>query len=282
MCIVKRNPNSNPPKNKPQPLKNQTDYRKLFHFPTAYTYIIVDSEFFSIFVRKPSGMTSHRLKEYIEHKNISYYAFENSVGAGRGAISKAVKEGKSLGSKLLERIFEIYPDLNPNWLLTGKSSMLNGTEDAATASNNTSTSINYATNGIPLFNLKTTDGLQPILAQRQKVKPEAFISIPNMPKCDGAVEVFGDTMYPLLKRGDIVLFKRLNHLTQELFWGELYLMSIENNHDEFITLRYVQQGLQPNTITLVSENKHYQDKEISLDKINGMALVKANIRINTP
>ena len=227
-------------------------------------------------------MTSHRLKEYIEYKNISYYAFENSVGAGRGAISKAVKEGKSLGSKLLERIFEIYPDLNPNWLLTGKSSMLKATEDATTTSNSISASINTSSNGIPLFNLKATGGLQPILKQQQNVKPETFISIPNMPKCDGAVEVFGDTMYPLLKRGDIVLFKHITNIPQALFWGELYLISINNSDDEFITLRYIQPGSQPNTITLVSEHKHYQDKEISLEKINGMALVKASIRMNTP
>ena len=219
-------------------------------------------------------MTSHRLKDYIEYKNISYYAFENSVGAGRGAISKAVKEGKSLGSKLLERIFETYPDLNPNWLLTGKSSMLNGTEDSSIVSSQT------PTGGIPLFNLKAIGGLHAIFKQQHAVQPESYISIPNMPKCDGAIEVAVDTMYPLLKRGDIVLFKHITDIPQALFWGELYLISINNSDDEFITMRYVQPGSQAHTITLVSENKHYQDKEISLEKINGMALVKASIRMN--
>lgn len=65
-------------------------------------------------------MVTDRLREYIEHKGISYYAFENSIGASRGSISKAVKENKSIGSSVLENILNIYQDINPNWLLTGK------------------------------------------------------------------------------------------------------------------------------------------------------------------
>jgi hypothetical protein len=46
-------------------------------------------------------------------KGVSYYAFENSIGASRGSISKAVKKGKSIGSQVLENILSVYTDLNP-------------------------------------------------------------------------------------------------------------------------------------------------------------------------
>ena len=69
-------------------------------------------------------MVSERLGKYIEYKDISYYAFENSIGAGRGSISKAVKEGKSIGSYTLENILTAYEDLNPMWLLTGEGDMI--------------------------------------------------------------------------------------------------------------------------------------------------------------
>lgn len=68
-------------------------------------------------------MVAKRLSDYIGAKQISYYAFENSIGASRGAISKAVKDNKSIGSHILENILRVYPDINPAWLLTGVGSM---------------------------------------------------------------------------------------------------------------------------------------------------------------
>ena len=69
-------------------------------------------------------MVSERLGQYIEHKKLSYYAFENSIKASRGSISKSVKESKSIGSTVLENILSVYIDLNPTWLLTGNGPML--------------------------------------------------------------------------------------------------------------------------------------------------------------
>jgi len=53
-------------------------------------------------------MVSVRVGEYIEAKGISYYAFENKLGASRGSISKAVKDGKSIGSNVLENFRTLY------------------------------------------------------------------------------------------------------------------------------------------------------------------------------
>jgi phage repressor protein C with HTH and peptisase S24 domain len=38
------------------------------------------------------------------------------------------------------------------------------------------------------------------------------ILIPHLPKCDGAFYVTGDGMYPLLKSGDLVLYKEIKVL----------------------------------------------------------------------
>ncbi len=75
-------------------------------------------------------MVSDRLGIYISSKEISYYAFENSIKASRGSISKAVKEQKSIGSTVIENILTLYNDLNPVWLMTGKGNMLLTEEDA--------------------------------------------------------------------------------------------------------------------------------------------------------
>lgn len=68
--------------------------------------------------------TVERLKKYIDYKGISLHAFETAIGASNGHISRQIKTSGNLGSIFIERILEKFPDLNPEWLLTGKGEML--------------------------------------------------------------------------------------------------------------------------------------------------------------
>ena len=58
------------------------------------------------------------------------YAFENSIKASRGSISKAIRHGKSIGSNVVENILIEYPELNSQWLFTGKGEMILKTENS--------------------------------------------------------------------------------------------------------------------------------------------------------
>lgn len=51
-------------------------------------------------------------------------AFDNSIGVGNGYTSKQAKTKASVGSDVLERIIEKYPDLSPLWLVTGQGDMV--------------------------------------------------------------------------------------------------------------------------------------------------------------
>lgn len=230
-------------------------------------------------------MVSHRVGQYIVKKGISYYAFENSLGASRGSISKAVKEGKSIGSNVLENILNLYTDLNPAWLLTGKGEMFNGNTELLLNSNiqtfRLKTDNSIESQQIPLYDIEAMAGLVPLFQNSELQQPTDHISIPHLPKCDGAVYVTGDSMYPLLKSGDIVLYKEINDIRNEIFWGEMYLLSIDMSGEEYITVKYIQKSEQQGCVRLVSQNQHHQDKDVEMDKIKALALVKASIRINS-
>ena len=120
----------------------------------------------------------------------------------------------------------------------------------------------------------------PLFANNNALTPADHISIPHLPKCDGAIYVTGDSMYPLLKSGDIVLYKEVNDISNSIFWGEMYLISIDMDGEEYITVKYIQRASAQGMVKLVSENRLHQDKEIELSKIRALALVKATIRIN--
>ena len=87
-------------------------------------------------------------------------------------------------------------------------------------------------------------------------------------------------MYPLLKSGDIVLYKQLNDI-EDIFWGDMYLLSIDIDGEEYITVKYIQKSDKPGYIKLVSQNPHHADKEVEISKIRALAFVKASIRMNS-
>lgn len=65
-----------------------------------------------------------RLSAYLVYKGITVYLFEKTCELGNGYIGKQMKGKGAIGSDILERIAAHYPDLNMNWLITGKGKML--------------------------------------------------------------------------------------------------------------------------------------------------------------
>lgn len=65
-----------------------------------------------------------RIKDFIDNKGISVRKFEEKVGFSNGAFASQYKNNKAIGSDKVENILQFYPEINPEWLLTGKGSML--------------------------------------------------------------------------------------------------------------------------------------------------------------
>ena len=88
-------------------------------------------------------------------------------------------------------------------------------------------------------------------------------------------------MYPLLKSGDIVLYKEVPNGSKNIFWGEMYLLSFRIDGESYITIKYIQKTDDDRYVRLVSHNPLHSPKDIPIDSIQALALVKASIRFNT-
>ena len=64
-----------------------------------------------------------RLNRYLELRGITPHAFEQACGLANGYLGKQLKGKGSVGSDILEKIANQYPDLNLAWLITGKGKM---------------------------------------------------------------------------------------------------------------------------------------------------------------
>lgn len=227
-------------------------------------------------------MVAQRLSQYIENKGISLYAFENKLEVSRGSISKAIKENKSIGSNVLENILATFEDINPVWLMTGKGNMLSVPEvyNQPDQTFLLKTDSKKPIQRIPLYDIEAAASIVTTFSGKQNIID--YITIPNMPSCDGALPITGDSMYPLLRSGDIVLYKVIRDLQEGIYWGEMYLVYLNDNGDDMTLVKYVQKSDKgEDYIRLVSQNQHHAPKDVKLKKVKAMALIKASIRINS-
>lgn len=68
--------------------------------------------------------TIERLGMFISALGISISEFERTVNIGNGYIGKQLKRKGSIGSHILEKVLERYPELNVVWLMTGRERMI--------------------------------------------------------------------------------------------------------------------------------------------------------------
>ena len=199
------------------------------------------------------------------------------LGIGKAALSM-IETGKARLSARNKNILVQDFNVNPDWVDSGEGKMFNAEPDLTPYNLRTDRSLPLQS--VPLYSIEGTAGLIPLFEQQQQFEPINYINIPNLPKCDGAIYVVGDSMDPLLKSGDIILYKQLNDV-RDVFWGDMYLLSIDIDGEEYITVKYVQKSEHEGYIRLVSQNQHHADKEVEISRIRAIALVKASIRMHT-
>lgn len=223
--------------------------------------------------------STERMREYLDYKGISKYKFCNDLGFSNKFLDNSSNMGTDKACKILHH----YPEINSEWLLTGNGSMIKENETSVVIMNTDRRTVDsiHVNQEIPLYDLEAVAGLRELFNSGEPQRVLDTIKIPNLPKCDGAISVTGDSMYPLLKSGDIVLYKETEF--ENIFFGEMYLLSVKlNDWEEYITVKYVQKSDQgAEYVKLVSQNSHHQPKDIHISKISALALIKASIRINT-
>lgn len=133
---------------------------------------------------------------------------------------------------------------------------------------------------VPLYEFEATAGLYAIFNDLS-VEPTDYLRVPNLPPVDGAVYVRGESMSPLLKSGDIVMYKKKELSLDSILWGEIYLLSFETDGDSFTAVKYIKKSDRPDYVRLTSFNPEYEPKDIPMESIRALALVKASLTFHT-
>jgi len=156
-----------------------------------------------------------RLQAFIQYKGLSNKAFEVKCGLGNGFVSKV---GDSIRKEKIEMISKIFPELNTDWIVNEKGSMLHCFEVPD----------DFTPQGqlIPLLPVSAQGGsLSDFVVTVMNSDCEKVVS--PVRGADFALPVSGDSMAPEYPNGSQVHVKKINERAF-IEWGKVYVLDTCN------------------------------------------------------
>lgn len=205
----------------------------------------------------------------------------NKLGVSEGNIrgySKTVVPKQDFLEKVVINL-----GVNAEWLITGHGNMLKEEDNIEISPIFHSKTIEkrHEKQAVNLYSFEASAGLKELFDNKGDNILDT-IMIPNLPRCDGAIHIVGDSMIPILKSGDIILYKEVFPNMDSILFGEMYLVSVVMEEGVYLTVvKYIRRSKKNGYITLASENPLHDDTDVDFRRVNAMALVQASIRINS-
>lgn len=211
-------------------------------------------------------MIKERILKYLDFKGLSKYSFYKKTTISNGALDKK----GTIGADKCELINYEYPDINLEWLITGKGEMLKSEEK-----------IKKSTNLIPLYEDVTSIGGRNYVSEMNGIsKSTEMIDAGDwFPGVTAAIRHYGDSMteYP---SGCILALRKINDRT-EFSPGKNYVVE---TYDDRVTKR-MQLSNKEGYATLYSSNTEtypdgrlrYEPYPVKLNNITGLFLVLGRI-----
>lgn len=213
-------------------------------------------------------MVLKRIKEYIDSKGITVYAFEKQVGISNASFAHQLKKNGAVGSDKLENILNTFPDLSAEWLLRGVGEM----EEKKKAETKTANSRKRG-NVLPLLPFDAVAGPGASVYSDEQVQD--YYEVNEFRDSDFLIRVKGDSMSPRYSGGDIVACKTVHDV---LFfqYGRVYVLYTKS---QGVMIKRVQPSGKEDCILCVSDNAKYAPFEVPKEDITGVALVTGSISL---
>lgn len=170
--------------------------------------------------------TKERLLQFLRYKKLGQQKFEISIGMSNGWANKV---GDSIRENTLQKIKEVYPELNIAWLKSGVGSMLVGDGEVTLETpiyNKTDTSKEVTAKQVPLLPIAAQGGsLNDFIVSVKENDCEKVIS--PIRGADFAMSISGDSMAPEYPNGSQIFIKRINEKAF-IEWGKVYVLDTCN------------------------------------------------------
>ena len=211
-----------------------------------------------------------RVLYFIENQGEKKETFFEDLGMSY-ANFKGVQKKSALGSDKIDKILSKYPDLNLEWLFSGKGEMLKS------GNTNTEASKEESVKGIPLVNATAIGGYGNNVFSFEERDVKDYYVIPKFKykQVDFMIEVEGSSMYPKYNSGDVVacrIIKERNFIQ----WNKTHVIA---TREQGIIIKRIKPSDAPNSLLMVSDNESYDPFNVPEEEIEGLAIVVGVIRL---
>ena len=220
-------------------------------------------------------MITDRILQIIEHKGISKNKFYKETGLSNGFLDKV----KDVGASKLEYILNTYPEIDIEWLLTGKGKMLKADNTSDSLINEPTLGYNDSKDSdvsIPLIPIDAMAGFgNGHTTQIMEYDTERYV-IPEFSELnvEFLIRMKGSSMIPKYNSGDLLGCRRLP-MDTFFQWNKVYVIDTVQG----ALVKRVHKSEKPGHIICVSDNANYPPFELNFDTdVNAIAIVLGVIR----
>lgn len=208
-----------------------------------------------------------RLKTFIKSQKLSVSAFEISILASNGYVNSI---RVAIGNDKLKIILEHYPNLNPEWLLTGAGNMLREQNEESIEKPIDELPDIFSERGkVPVYNIDFTAG--DINVFNDEISDIiGYLNIPELKGSDRVIIARGDSMLGVIDSGDFIGIKKVKDLSF-FNYGSAYAIVTE----DYRLLKFIRKSTSPEYVILRSNNPDYDDIELPKEKILELYMITA-------
>jgi len=215
-------------------------------------------------------MIQERIKHYLDIKQITPYKFCKDLGFSMGYLDKT----GAIGTDKYLKIIEYFPEINPEWLLTGKGSMLKA-DKVPGDEIKSFPKPEKPEKQLPLIPIEAFAGFGAGEFTIMEHDVLEYYKIPEFSNADFLIPIKGSSMQPKYYGGDILACKHI-HSFSFFQWGVPHVITIK---DRGTVVKRIKKSKNPDEFDLVSDNERYEPFTITLKDIVTIAIVVGVIRV---
>lgn len=225
------------------------------------------------------SLIKRNILQYIDIKGITKYKFYQETGITRGVLD----QNNGMSEDNTARILAYFPEINPEWLITGNGPMLRSEIIKDTKSYEAKEIVRlqpndvveeYERKGIPLIPVAAFAGIARGEVNVLEYECERYV-IPMFKEAEFMIQVKGSSMIPKYSSGDIVACKKLSLKDIFFQWNKVYVLDT----DQGVLVKRIHRSSDPDFIKIVSENPQYEPFDLHLSKIHAIAIVIGVVRL---